>query len=120
MGPPLAILLHEGPGSRYPRVVRVIVVHGGAGDDPLDGRAARRAGVERAADAGAAVLARGGGALDAVEASVVVLEDDPCFNAGVGSVLTDTGTVEMDASIMDGERLQAGAVGAARRLRNPV
>jgi len=100
--------------------VRVIVVHGGAGEDPPEGRAARLAGVERAADAGADVLARGGSALDAVEAAVVVLEDDPAFNAGVGSVLTDAGTVEMDASIMDGRDLRAGAVGAARRVRNPI
>jgi len=96
------------------------VVHGGAGEDPAEGRAARSAGVERAADAGADVLARGGSALDAVEAAVVLLEDDPCFNAGVGSVLTDAGTVEMDASIMDGDTLRAGAVGVARRIRNAV
>ena len=100
--------------------MQVIVVHGGAGEDPAEGRAARHAGVERAADAGADVLARGGSALDAVEAAVVLLEDDPCFNAGVGSVLTDAGTVEMDASIMDGDTLRAGAVGAARRIRNAV
>jgi beta-aspartyl-peptidase (threonine type) len=97
-----------------------IVVHGGAGDDPDDGRAAREAGVERAAEAGAAVLARGGSALDAVVAAVVVLEDDPHFNAGRGSVLTTEGTVEMDASVMEGERLQAGAVGAVRGVANPV
>jgi len=97
-----------------------IVVHGGAGDDPEDGRAARRAGVERAADAGAAVLERGGSALDAVAAAVVVLEDDPCFNAGLGSVLTEDGGVEMDASIMDGERLRAGAVAAVRGVPNPI
>jgi beta-aspartyl-peptidase (threonine type) len=100
--------------------VQVIVVHGGAGENPAEGRAARSAGVERAADAGADVLARGGSALDAVEAAVVLLEDDPCFNAGVGSVLTDAGTVEMDASIMDGDTLRAGAVGVARRIRNAV
>ncbi len=97
-----------------------IVVHGGAGDDAPDGRVARHDGVERAADAGAAVLDRGGSALDAVIAAVVVLEDDPAFNAGVGSVLTDEGTIEMDASIMDGATLRAGAVGAIGRVANPV
>jgi len=97
-----------------------IVVHGGAGDDPEDGRAARRAGVERAADAGAAVLAKGGSAIDAVVAAVVVLEDDPCFNAGLGSVLTEDGGIEMDASLMDGERLRAGAVAAVRGVANPI
>ncbi len=96
-----------------------IVVHGGAGPDPIAGREGRHAGVERAADVGAAVLARGGSALDAVVEAVVVLEDDPHFNAGRGSVLTDAGTIEMDASVMDGATLRAGAVGAARRLRNP-
>jgi beta-aspartyl-peptidase (threonine type) len=97
-----------------------IVVHGGAGEDAPEGRAARREGVERAADAGAAVLDRGGGALDAVVAAVALLEDDPAFNAGLGSVLTEEGTVEMDASVMDGETLKAGAVGAIRLVANPV
>jgi beta-aspartyl-peptidase (threonine type) len=97
-----------------------IVVHGGAGEDPPDGRAARRDGVERAAEAGKAVLDRGGSALDAVVAAVVVLEDDPAFNAGLGSVLTEEGTIEMDASVMDGEALRAGAVGATRGVANPV
>ena len=97
-----------------------IVVHGGAGEDPGDGRAARRAGVERAADAGAAVLARGGSALDAVVEAVVVLENDPHFNAGRGSVLTAEGTIEMDASVMEGDGLHAGAVAAVRGVANPV
>jgi beta-aspartyl-peptidase (threonine type) len=97
-----------------------IVTHGGAGDDPADERAARRDGVERAADAGAAVLARGGSALDAVVEAVAVLEDDPHFNAGIGSVLTEEGVVEMDASVMEGERLLAGAVAAVRGVANPV
>jgi L-asparaginase / beta-aspartyl-peptidase len=97
-----------------------IVVHGGAGEDPPEGREARRTGVERAADAGAAVLARGGSALDAVVEAVVVLEDDPHFNAGRGSVLTEEGAVEMDASVMAGERLEAGAVAAVREVANPI
>ena len=93
-----------------------IVVHGGAGHemDPQD-RDGRRAGLRRAADAGWCVLAGGGSALDAAVAATVVLEDDPLFNAGRGSVLTDSGTVEMDASLMDGATLAAGAVAAVSR-----
>jgi L-asparaginase / beta-aspartyl-peptidase len=98
----------------------IIVVHGGAGREAADEVAARRDGVERAADAGAAVLAAGGGALDAVVAAVVALEDDPHFNAGIGSVLTVEGTVEMDASVMEGTTLAAGAVAVARGVANPV
>jgi beta-aspartyl-peptidase (threonine type) len=97
-----------------------IVVHGGAGGEPAGEAGARRDGVERAADAGAAVLAAGGAALDAVVAAVVALEDDPHFNAGVGSVLTVEGTVEMDASVMEGSTLAAGAVAVARGVANPV
>jgi len=74
----------------------------------------------RAVDAGWAVLAAGGDAIDAVVAAVVVLEDDPLFNAGLGSVLTVEGVVEMDASVMEGDGLRAGAVGAVRGVPNPV
>lgn len=97
-----------------------IVVHGGAGPEPPEDRAARRAGVARAAEAGHAVLASGGSALDAVLAAVVVLEDDPAFNAGLGSVLTTCGRVEMDASLMEGRTLTAGAVGAVQGVANPI
>jgi L-asparaginase / beta-aspartyl-peptidase len=97
-----------------------IVVHGGAGRDDPTTRAARDAGVLRAAEAGFAVLARGGSALDAVVAATVVLEDDPAFNAGLGSVLTEDGHVEMDASLMEGTTLAAGAVGAVRGVANPI
>ena len=99
-----------------------IVVHGGAGpsiDDPE--RADRcRAGAAAAVAAGHAVLAEGGLALDAVEAAVVVLEDDPEFNAGRGAALTEYGRVELDASIMDGATRGAGAVAAVRGVRNPI
>jgi len=99
-----------------------IVVHGGAGgsiDDP--DRAERcRAGAEAAVAAGHAVLADGGAALDAVEAAIVVLEDDPEFNAGRGAALTEYGRVELDASIMDGATRAAGAVAAVRGVRNPI
>lgn len=97
-----------------------IVVHGGAGREADDERAARRAGVRAAAEAGWAVLAAGGSALDAVVAAVVVLEDDPHFNAGLGSVLTVDGTVELDASVMHGSTLAAGAVGAVAGVPNPI
>ena len=95
-------------------------MHGGAGRETPADRGARRAGLERAQAAGWAVLARGGHALDAVVEAVAVLEDDPCFNAGLGSVLTVEGVVEMDASVMTGDTLVAGAVGAVTGVANPV
>jgi L-asparaginase / beta-aspartyl-peptidase len=100
----------------------LIVVHGGAGDRAPDGPGedAARAGCDAAALAGFAILAAGGSALDAVEAAVRMLEDDPVFNAGRGSCLTRAGTVEMDAAIMSGEGLRAGAVAAMDRVRNPI
>ena len=79
-----------------------------------------RAGAAAAVEAGHAVLAAGGAALDAVEAAVVVLEDDPEFNAGRGAALTEYGRVELDASMMDGTTRAAGAVAAVRGVRNPV
>ena len=78
------------------------------------------AGLAAALDAGIAVLAAGGSALDAVEAAVVALEDDPHFNAGRGSVFTYNGVIELDASIMDGRNRAAGAVTGVRRVRSPV
>jgi beta-aspartyl-peptidase (threonine type) len=104
------------------RVARVpaLIVHGGASADPADGLDELRAGVGAAALAGWSVLAENGRALDAVEAAVRALEDHPRFNAGRGSVLTSTGTVEMDASIMEGDRLGCGAVAAVNRVANPV
>ncbi len=87
-----------------------IVVHGGAGDlDPALSDQAR-AGCERAVRVGLAVMAGGGGAVEAVWAAVRVLEDDPTFNAGTGSALTRAGTVECDAALMDGESVRIGAV----------
>ncbi|MGH7356569.1 MAG: isoaspartyl peptidase/L-asparaginase family protein [Candidatus Rokuibacteriota bacterium] len=103
-----------------PSRVPAIIVHGGAGADPGDGREELRGGVRAAVLAGWEILAGGGRALDAVEASVRVLEDHPRFNAGRGSVLTENGTVEMDASIMEGDRLACGAVAAVSRIAHPV
>jgi beta-aspartyl-peptidase (threonine type) len=98
-----------------------IVVHGGAGphrpDDDVEG--AKR-GCLLAARAGYAVLSRGGTALDAVEAAVRVLEDDPVFNAGIGSAMTSEGRCELDASIMSGATLAAGAVASVTCFQNPI
>ena len=102
-----------------------LVIHGGAGK--LDSEmvspeqdAGARAGLSRALDVGSKVLADGGSALDAVEAAVRVLEDDPHFNSGRGAVFTHDGTLELDAAIMDGRTRAAGAVAAATATRNPV
>jgi isoaspartyl peptidase/L-asparaginase-like protein (Ntn-hydrolase superfamily) len=97
-----------------------IVVHGGAGNWPEPAHARAVAGIERAVAAGHAVLAAGGDALAAVQAAVVVLEDDPVFNAGRGAVLTERGGIEHDAAVMRGHDRAAGAVAALRGIRNPV
>jgi L-asparaginase / beta-aspartyl-peptidase len=115
------IVADEAPAAyHWPEMGPAIIVHGGAGDwsagdagdGPLEGcRAAARAGHD--------ILARGGSALDAAVAAVVVLEDDPRFNAGTGSALTIDGEVECDASVMSGDG-RAGAVGALRDVKNPI
>ena len=79
-----------------------------------------RAGLSAALDAGEAILAAGGSALDAVEATARVLEEDPCFNAGRGSVLAYDGHVELDAAIMDGRDRRCGAVAGLRSTRAPI
>lgn len=98
-----------------------LLVHGGAGphrgDDDVE---AAKGGCLRAARAGFEVLRRGGSAVDAVEAATRVLEDDPVFNAGVGSALNAEGVAELDASIMNGATLAAGAVAGVTCFRNPV
>lgn len=95
-------------------------MHGGAWAIPAEEAAAHEAGVRRALEAGYAVLERGGRALDAVEAAVTVLEDDPTFDAGRGSFLTSDGRVQLDALLMDGGRMKAGGVACVERLRNPI
>jgi beta-aspartyl-peptidase (threonine type) len=102
-----------------------LAVHGGAGTmDRATMSEAQQAGYQAALgaalDIGAAVLADGGSALDAVEAAVVMLEDDPRFNAGRGAVFTYNGTNELDASIMDGRTRAAGAATGLAHVRNPV
>jgi beta-aspartyl-peptidase (threonine type) len=98
----------------------VIIVHGGAGPIKDDSLPARLDGCKRAAITGWETLERGGSALDAVESAVIVLEDDPLFNAGTGSTLNSLGEVEMDAAIMDGPSLRAGAVAAVGGIKNPI
>ena len=100
--------------------VATLLVHGGAWAIPAEAQADHEAGVRAALEAGYAVLERGGTALDAVEAAVTVLEDDPTFDAGRGSFLTSDGRVQLDALLMDGGRMKAGGVACVERLRNPI
>jgi len=97
-----------------------LIVHGGAWNMPDDQVEAHKQGCLAALAAGWAVLAQGGTALDAVEAAVRVLEDDPTFDAGVGSFLNAIGEVELDAGIMDGASMRAGSVAAVQRVRHPI
>jgi beta-aspartyl-peptidase (threonine type) len=97
-----------------------IIVHGGAWGIPDGALAAHRRGISAGADAGYDALRRGQSALDAVEAAVAVLEDDPTFDAGKGAFLNRIGEVELDAMIMDGNGLRAGAVAAVKNIPNPV
>ncbi len=98
----------------------VILVHGGAGRVIPDLVESRRSGVREATRVGWELLSKGGSAAEAVERAVRLLEDDPVFNAGRGACLNRDGDIELDASIMDGQKLAAGAVGAVRRIANPV
>src|SRR5262245_8321140 len=102
-----------------------MVIHGGAGtiersEMTAENEAAHRAGLEQALKAGYNILERGGSSLDAVEAAIQVLEDNPLFNAGKGAVFTHEGTNELDSAIMDGRTLKAGAVASLKHVRNPI
>ena len=102
-----------------------IVVHGGAGGIRKDSmtperEAAYREKLTEALEVGYKILTAGGSSLDAVEATIRVLEDSPLFNAGKGAVFTNLGRNEMDASIMDGKTLDAGAVASVTRIKNPI
>jgi beta-aspartyl-peptidase (threonine type) len=102
-----------------------LAIHGGAGTLPRadmssERESTYRSGLAAALDAGFAVLRAGGASLDAVTRAVVVLEDNPLFNAGRGSVFTLDGHNELDASIMDGSTLKAGAVCGVTHIRNPI
>jgi len=112
-------------GLAQQRTKWAIAVHGGAGSAEwkhMDAAtvAAYRASLTRALSAGTAKLKAGATALDAVEAAIVVLEDDPLFNAGRGAAFNAEGKNEMDASIMDGSTLQAGAVAGVQSTKNPI
>ncbi len=99
-----------------------IVVHGGAGGYHLtaEEELLYRQGIEKALDAGYSVLEKGGSSLDAVEEAIKVMEESPLFNAGRGSVLNEAGYVEMDASIMEGRELKAGAVAGIKHYLHPI
>jgi len=97
-----------------------IVVHGGAGSIAADRIESVKAGCQEAARIGWRILRAGGSALDAVEATVRALEDNPDYNAGTGSCLTANGTIEMDAGLMEGNALQVGAVANIERIKNPI
>ena len=121
----LGALLMAGGAQAQDKADWKLVIHGGAGviekaNMTPDKDREIRAALDKALAAGSQVLGRGGSALDAVEAAVKVLEDDPNFNAGRGSVLTFDGDIEMDASIMDGRTRAAGAVTGVTQTRNPI
>ena len=101
-----------------------MAIHGGAGnftlEDIKDRQGEMRAAMTDALAAGHRVLAGGGTSLDAVQAAILILEDSPHFNAGKGAVFTNAGTNELDASIMDGNTMKAGAVAGVKRVKNPI
>ena len=121
----LAVLIPVSHASELRSYKWAIVLHGGAGvierkSMSAEMDAAYRAGLQTALRAGADVLARGGSSLDAVEAAIRIMEDDPLFNAGRGAVFTADGRNELDAAIMDGATLKAGAVAEVTRTRHPI
>src|SRR6266849_3768545 len=97
-----------------------LIVHGGAWDIPAEAVDACKSGCQRALGAGWTLLAGGGSALDAVEAAIMVLEDDPVFDAGYGSHLNLDGRVECDAIVMNGATLRSGAAATLQRVKNPI
>src|ERR1700730_3179809 len=97
-----------------------LIIHGGAWNIPDEAVEDCRDGIRRALKAGWKILSAGGSAIDAVEAAIVILEDDPTFDAGLGSHLNRDGRVQLDAIIMDGATLKAGSVAAVERIRNPI
>jgi beta-aspartyl-peptidase (threonine type) len=101
-------------------MIPALIVHGGAWDIPDDAVDACKSGCQRALAAGWSILARGGPALDALEAAIMVLEDDPVFDAGYGSHLNLDGHVECDAIVMNGETLRCGAAAGLQRVKNPI
>jgi len=115
----------DNPSNSMNKNIFVLAIHGGAGTIERskmtpDREREFRAGLENSLKAGYEVLKRGGSSLDATEAAVRLLEDDPHFNAGKGAVFTSAGTNELDAAIMDGKTLKAGAVANLRHIKNPI
>lgn len=113
------------PLTVFPRTEPRIAVHGGAGTIVRGAMTAElekqyRDKLTEATETGYRLLKEGRSSLDAVEAVIKILEDSPLFNAGKGAVFTHEGTNELDASIMDGKTLKAGAVAAVRHVRNPI
>jgi beta-aspartyl-peptidase (threonine type) len=119
------LTLAAGAAAAQPAPTWSIAIHGGAGViergqlDPATEDAYRKA-LAAALDAGSAVLRRGGSALDATEAAVRLMEDDPLFNAGRGAVFTAEGRNELDAAVMDGSTLKAGAIAGVTTVKNPI
>lgn len=97
-----------------------LIVHGGAGNIPDSALEDSQRGIRQALESGWSVLSQDGSAMDAVEAAIVSLEDNPRFDAGVGSYLNRDGHVQLDAILMDGATLKAGSVAAVERIRNPI
>lgn len=114
----------NGQSTSTPTTRWAIALHGGAGGTPNEWsderRSARLAGLKEALDTGRDILSRGGNALDAVEKTVRMMEDNPIFNAGKGAVLTSDRRAELDASVMEGASLRCGAVASVTRVANPI
>jgi beta-aspartyl-peptidase (threonine type) len=118
----LGLLLLSAAAAQSPKDY-VLVAHGGAGDySKMSPQMieARRDGMVKAIRAGYAILARGGASMDAVEATIRVMEDSGLYDAGRGAYYTQEGVPEMDAAIMDGRTLQAGSVAALKHIANPI
>ncbi len=114
-----------GQEEKTPEPPIAIAIHGGAGTMRKENMTAEqeeayRSKLTEALTLGHEILKNGGSSLDAVEQVIILLEDSPLFNAGKGAVFTNAGTVELDASIMEGKTLQAGAVAAVKHVKNPV
>ena len=113
------------PTVNKPVVVYGLVIHGGAGtitrkNMSSEKESAYRGKLTEALAAGFEILEKGGPSMDAVETTIRIMEDSPLFNAGKGAVFTNAGTNELDASIMDGSTLQAGAVAGVKTIKNPI
>lgn len=121
----LVILLNVWSSIAQPAVNHVLVIHGGAGvmDQNMMTPQIQKQYLEvlnKALHVGDSVLAHGGTCMDAVEKTIIILEDSPLFNAGKGAVFTHEGIVELDASVMEGKTLRAGAIAGVRDIKNPV